>query len=108
MELSNNIALQIVNIIFMISIGFYLMQNLQWYNYSICRVITKHKKIHWHLLYFIFPVTLFLFANHYFYLYLTIHLVLLGMWYVRLDKKLAFTARINRFFIVYLLSLIHI
>lgn len=106
MGLSNNIALQIVNVIFMMSIGFYLIQNLQWYNYNLYRIITKHKKLHWHFLYFVVPISLFLFDNHYFYLYLIIHLILLIMWYLKLDKKLVLTARVKRFFISYLIFLI--
>lgn len=89
--------------IFMFSVGFYLLQNLQWYNYSIWRTITKHKKYHWHFIYLIVPFALYFMLEYYgfgqyFCFYLLIHIILLGVWYYRLDKKLVFTNRVNRFF----------
>ena len=106
MELTNSIVLQIVNVIFMLSIGFYAMQNLQWYNYSPIRVLTKHKKIHWHFIYFVIPLILFLSVNHYFYIYFIVHIVLLIIWYIKLDKKFVWTSRSRRFFIIYTLLLL--
>lgn len=86
------------NFIFMLSLGFYLLQNLQWYNYSLWRTFTKHKKYQWHLFYAIFPVALFLAFDEYFCIYLPLHLIALIIWYVRLDKKLVWTNRVKRFF----------
>lgn len=101
----NDIILQISNIIFMLSIGYYLLQNLQWYNYNILRVIFKHNKFHWHLLYFVLPVVLFCLLDDYFIYYNIIHIILLIIWYKRLDKKLVWTSRIYRFFITYCIFL---
>lgn len=96
--LENNIIAQITNFIFMLSIGFYLLQNLQWYNYSIWRTFTKHKKYHWHLLYVILPIVLFFVLGKYFCLYLVVHIIALIAWYYKLDKKLVWTNRVKRFF----------
>ena len=101
----NNIILQISNIIFMLSLGYYLLQNLQWYNYNILRVIFKHNKIYWHLLYFVLPVALFCLIGDYFIYYNAFHLIILVIWFVKLDKKLVFTSRVIRFFITYCILL---
>lgn len=92
------IAIIASSFIFMLSLGFYLLQNLQWYNYSLWRTFTKHKKYQWHLYYAIFPVALFLALEEHFCLYLPIHLIALIAWYVKLDKKLVWTNRVKRFF----------
>ena len=102
----NNIILQISNIIFMFSLGYYLLQNLQWYNYNILRVIFKHNKFYWHLLYFILPIILFCLLGDYFIYCNIIYLILLAIWYKKLDKKIIWTSRIYRFFITYCIFLI--
>lgn len=89
----------IANFIFMLSIGFYVMQNLQWFNYSVWRTITKHTKYSWHLIYVVMPFLLLFILREYFCFYLVIHIILLCVWYYKLDKKLVFTNRVMRFFI---------
>ena len=83
---------------------YYLITNLQWYNYSFYRVLTKHHKIHWHFYYLIIPLLMFFiltpfYSGFIFFMYL--YLVALPMfilWCVRIDKKLVWTKRILRFF----------
>lgn len=106
MEISSNIIIGLVNFVFMLSLGFYLMQNLQWYNYSFFRIICKHSKPYWHFLYIILPIVVFVFVGKYFYIYLICHIILLGYWYKRLDKKLVWTSRVKRFFITYAVFLV--
>ena len=89
----------IANFIFMLCVGFYLMQNLQWFNYSVWRTFTKHTKYRWHLIYLLVPFVFYFMLGDYFLFYLVIHIVLLSVWYFRLDKKLVFTNRVKRFFI---------
>lgn len=101
MEIDNNIILQIINIIFMFFLGYYLIQNLQWYNYNIWRAITKHNKFYWHFIYFIIPIIFFIILGKYFYIYLIIYCITLGRWYYKLDKKLIWTNKVKRFFITY-------
>lgn len=96
----DNIITHALNFILMLSIAFYLMQNLQWYNYSILRVITKHSKPYWHFIYVVLPVVMFFVLKDYFYFYLPLHLIALTWWYYKLDKKLVWTNRVKRFFIV--------
>lgn len=44
-----------INIAFVMTLGWYLITNLQWYDYKISRVVLKHHKSHWHLIYFVIP-----------------------------------------------------
>jgi len=45
----------VTNILFVTTLGWYLITNLQWYDYKISRVVLKHHKPHWHVLYFLIP-----------------------------------------------------
>ena len=99
-----HIVIIATHFVFMLSVGFYLMQNLQWFNYSVWRTFTKHTKYRWHLIYLLLPFGLYFALEYYgfgqyFCFYVAIHLILLGAWYYRLDKKLVFTNRVKRFFI---------
>ena len=89
---------------FLLGISYYTITLLQWYSYNPLRVITKHHKWRWHLLYFVLPIVVFfaLFALgfgvvFYAYLYL-VYLPMLIMWAFRLDKRIVFTPRVWRFF----------
>ncbi len=96
----SDIALFIVNLITITALGFYLILNLQWYSYRLYRVVLKHHKIYWHLLYFIAPIVAYFTLGKLFYIALLIYLVALVVWYRGVDKKLVFTWRVKRFFIL--------
>jgi len=100
------LLLFVTNVLFVLSLGWYLITNLQWYNYSINRVITKHHKPWWHLFYFIFPFMIYYgmyslgwasFFSIYFYF---AALPALFVWHKRLDKPLVLTWRVRRFLIL--------
>ena len=92
------------NIILVLALGWYLITNLQWYNYKIERVIFKHHKVQWHIVYFATPFVLFyllepLYFSVYFYiLYLTSFII----WNRKLDKPLVLTSRVKRFLAILL------
>ena len=48
----------VVNVLFVTVLGWYLITNLQWYDYKLSRVILKHHKPQWHVLYFLFHSSL--------------------------------------------------
>lgn len=96
----DNITTHALNFVLMLSIAFYLMQNLQWYNYSVIRVLTKHSKPYWHFFYAILPVSMFFILKDNFYFYLPLHLIALAWWFHKLDKKLVWTNRVKRFFVI--------
>jgi len=88
------------NLLFVMALGFYLITNLQWYDYKISRVVLKHHKPLWHFTLFVFPFVLYYIAAHYFSAVLVLYLIALGYWYYKLDKKLVLTWRVKRFFIL--------
>jgi len=100
------LLLFVTNVLFVLSLGWYLITNLQWYNYQIERVVSKHHKPWWHLFYFIFPFMIYYgmyslgwaqFFTIYFYF---AALPALFVWHKRLDKPLVLTWRVRRFLIL--------
>ncbi|MEA2049639.1 MAG: Mur ligase family protein [Campylobacterota bacterium] len=87
------------HILLVMSLGWYLITNLQWYNYKLQRVIIKHHKKQWHIVYFVTPIVFFymvpdLYFNIYFYL---LYLTSFFYWNKNLDKPVVLTARVKRF-----------
>ncbi len=103
--MENNV-IYLANAIFMLSLGFYILQNLQWYNYDFIRIFTKHTKLYWHIVYIIIPIALFFILGNYFWIYLLFNLAFLAFWYYKLDKKLVWTNRVKRFFITLIVFVI--
>ncbi|MCK9161956.1 MAG: UDP-N-acetylmuramoyl-tripeptide--D-alanyl-D-alanine ligase [Arcobacteraceae bacterium] len=85
-----------------LSLGWYLITNLQWYNYQIQRVVLKHHKPHWHMVYFITPYVLFyLLPFEYFAIYFYIlYIGSVVLWHKKLDRSLVLTKRVIRFFAI--------
>jgi len=87
----------ITNVVFVMTLGFYLITNLQWYDYKLSRVIFKHHKAHWHLFYFFIPFVAYYTTGKFFSIFLFFALIpALLIWYKRLDKKLVLTWRVKR------------
>lgn len=97
----------VTKIVLVMSLGWYLITNLQWYNYKLSRVIFKHHKWQWHLTFFISPVVLFyLIPSLYFDIYfILIFMTSFVLWNKKLDKALVLTARVKRFLTILLLVL---
>ncbi|TLP40675.1 Mur ligase family protein [Arcobacter arenosus] len=94
------------HIILIMALGWYLITNLQWYNYKIERVVLKHHKWQWHITYFVAPIVLFhllpeLYFTIYFYLIFMTSFVL---WNKKLDKSLVLTGRVKRFLAILLFT----
>jgi len=94
----------LTNIILIMSLGWYLITNLQWYNYKLERVILKHHKQQWHIIYFLSPIALFYlldfeyFGIYFYFLYLTSFI----LWNRNLSKSLVLTSRVKRFLAILL------
>ena len=94
----------ITHIILIMSLGWYLITNLQWYNYKLERVVLKHHKWQWHITYFVAPVLLFYiipepyYAIYFYLLYMTSFV----LWNRKLDRPLVLTSRVKRFLVVLL------
>lgn len=94
------------HIVVVMALGWYLITNLQWYNYKLTRVVLYHHKIQWHIIYFVTPFVLFYILPHiYFYIYFYL---LYGssfiIWNKSLDKPLVLTPRVKRFLTILLFT----
>lgn len=101
------------HILLVLALGWYMITNLQWYSYKIERVIFKHHKQHWHIIYFAMPFVLYyLLPSLYFMIYFyALYLPILIYWNMKLDKPLVLTSRVQRFlalliFIVFAIDLL--
>lgn len=90
----------IANTVLVLTLGWYLILNLQWYSYKIERVVLNHHKRLWHLYYFIIPFTAYFLLGGFFPIFLIVYLGAFVLWYRRLDKKLVLTWRVRRFLIL--------
>jgi len=100
MELTE-IAAFFTNILFVMTLGWYLITNLQWYDYRIERVVLRHHKTWWHLIYFLFPFMVYFIIHEYFWIYFYFALLpSVIIWHRKLDKKLVLTWRVKRFLIL--------
>ena len=89
------------NVVFVMVLGFYLITNLQWYDYKISRVVLKHHKPHWHLFYFFIPFIAYYTTGNFFAIFFYFAIIpSIILWYKKLDKKLVFTWRVKRFLIL--------
>ena len=89
------------NVVFVFTLGWYLITNLQWYDYKLDRVVLKHHKIHWHIIYFIIPFVAYYTTGKFFVIFFLFAVVpAVILWHKRLDKKLVLTWRVKRFLIL--------
>ncbi len=91
----------VINVLFVTLLGWYLITNLQWYDYKLERVVFKHHKAHWHILYFITPLIAYYTTDKFFTIFFIFAVVpAIVLWHKRLDKKLVLTWRVKRFLIL--------
>lgn len=89
------------NALFVTLLGWYLITNLQWYNYSLSRMILKHHKPQWHILYFIIPFIAYYTTGKFFVIFFVFAILpSIIIWHKGLDKKLVLTWRVKRFLIL--------
>ncbi len=93
-------------ILFTIMLSLYLILNLQWYNYSLSRVMFKHHKKKHHFIYFIIPLVYFYLLDIYMLGFYLIYFVFFFWWYFTQDKKLIITSKVQRFIFLLLSSII--
>jgi UDP-N-acetylmuramoyl-tripeptide--D-alanyl-D-alanine ligase len=101
MEQYETLVAFVVNVVFVTVLGWYLITNLQWYNYSLSRVVLKHHKPQWHIFYFIIPFIAYYTTGKFFTIFfLFAVLPSIILWHKKLDKKLVLTWRVKRFLIL--------
>jgi len=95
------LAAFVVNVLFVTLLGWYLITNLQWYDYRLSRVVLKHHKPQWHVFYFIIPFIAYYTTGKFFIIFFIFaFLPSIFIWYKKLDKKLVLTWRVKRFLIL--------
>lgn len=114
-----NIIFLIAHVAFILMLGFYLITCLQWFSYKPARIIFHFTKPAWHLYFFILPLAAYLgceiaaslcaakfgaaslYALHIAkILIIAAYALALYFWQRGLDKKLVFTPRVKRFFVI--------
>src|SRR5690606_39778937 len=77
-----------INFIAIFALSWYLILNLQWYNYKLQRVVLNHHKKVWHLFYFIFPLLLWIVLKEiYFAPILILYLIALYFWAKKIEDR---------------------
>ncbi len=94
------------HILFTLLLGYYLILNLQWYNYRLGRIILHHHAPWMHLLFFLLPLFAYFALREYVWIEDVVLLGALYLWQRKLDKKLVFTARVKRFFLILFLAVL--
>jgi len=95
------LAAFVTNVLFVTVLGWYLITNLQWYDYRLSRVILKHHKPHWHIIYFFIPFIAYYTTGKFFIIFFFFAVLpAMFLWHKRLDKKLILTWRVKRFLIL--------
>jgi len=91
----------VTNVLFVTLLGWYLITNLQWYDYRLTRVVLKHHKPLWHVLYFIIPFIAYYTTGKFFVIFFFFAVLpSIILWHKKLDKKLVLTWRVKRFLIL--------
>ena len=90
-----------VNVLFVMTLGWYFITNLQWYDYRLSRAVLKHHKREWHLIYFFIPLIAYYTTGKFFIIFFLFGVLpLIILWHKKLDKKLVLTWRVKRFLIL--------
>ncbi len=91
-------------VLFLSAMGYYFVTNLQWYNYKLQRVVFKHTKPIWHIIYLLVPYIVYLFLSHttnLSFVFASVYAFFVYMWHRSLDKPLVFTSRVKRYFAIF-------
>ena len=91
------------HILFVLLLGYYLIQNLQWYNYRLSRVLLHHHAPWQHILFFLLPFFAYLAFREWVWVINFVYGSALWWWRRGIDKRLVLTARVKRFFALLLL-----
>ena len=94
----SSIVMIIAHLLFVWLLGYYLILNLQWYNYKFKRILLHHHNPWLHILLFIFPLFVYFAFPNWVWLIAIFYGAVLYVWLRKIDKKLIFTARVKRFF----------
>jgi len=91
----------VTNVLFVSTLGWYFITNLQWYDYKIERVLLRHHKSWWHFVYFFIPFIAYYTTGRFFPIFFFFAILpSVFIWHRNLDRKLVLTWRVRRFLIL--------
>ncbi|NPA04134.1 MAG: UDP-N-acetylmuramoyl-tripeptide--D-alanyl-D-alanine ligase [Epsilonproteobacteria bacterium] len=90
------------HLVLVLLLGYYLIQNLQWYDYRLKRIIFHHHNPFFHILFFLVPLFAYFALREYVLILDLFYGVGLYWWQRKIDKRLVFTPRVVRFFLILL------
>jgi UDP-N-acetylmuramoyl-tripeptide--D-alanyl-D-alanine ligase len=97
----------VVHALFVLTLAYYVMSAMQWYNYRLERVVLHYHRYDWHLWYGGVPLLgFYLIPNPWNVGWYLFYGAALFFWARTLDKKLIFTPRVKRFFLFLILTLL--
>ncbi len=91
------------HLVLLLLLGYYLITNLQWYNYKFSRIVFHHHNPSLHILFFLLPLFAYIALREYVWIVDFLYGLALYLWQRKIDKKLVFTKRVQRFFALLLL-----
>ncbi len=95
----NEILHLLGHLILVTLLGYYLILNLQWYNYRFKRIILHHHRPFEHIFLFLLPLFSYFALKELAILVAVIYALILFVWLKGVDKRLKFTPRVKRFFL---------
>ncbi len=86
------------HLLFTLLLGYYLILNLQWYNYRLKRILFHHHNPWLHILFFLAPLFAYFAFKEWVWALDVVYGMALFVWLKRVGRALAFTGRVKRFF----------
>lgn len=106
-EILKDMFFVLSSMIFALALSFYLITCFQWFSYKFKRVVFNFTRPLWHIFFVIIPITLYYTTGKWFFIYFYFaFLPSIYLWHKKLDKKLVFTARVKRFFLIFFVAIV--
>ncbi|MRJ02730.1 MAG: UDP-N-acetylmuramoyl-tripeptide--D-alanyl-D-alanine ligase [Epsilonproteobacteria bacterium] len=86
------------HLILVLLLGYYLILNLQWYNYRVDRILLHHHRPWLHIPLFLLPLFSYMAVREWVLAVDLLYGLALFLWLRRIDRRLVFTGRVKRFF----------
>ena len=91
-------VLLVLHLSFLILLGYYLILNLQWYNYKFKRILLHHHNPWLHIVFFLLPLFIYFAFPNWLWAIVPVYGLAIYLWLRKIDKRLVFTQRVKRFF----------
>ncbi|MRI83023.1 MAG: UDP-N-acetylmuramoylalanyl-D-glutamyl-2, 6-diaminopimelate--D-alanyl-D-alanine ligase [Nitratiruptor sp.] len=92
------------HLVLVLLLGYYLILNLQWYNYKLDRILLHHHAPWLHIPFFLLPIFAYLALGEWVWVWDLLFGAILWWWVKRQGRGLVFTGRVKRFFAILFLA----